>query len=79
MVTEAANISLINMGRGTTIYLIGTVVSLLIGFITRTLIARYGTEAQYGVYSYILVSDFWMEPPDISLSTKEKAITIKPS
>jgi O-antigen/teichoic acid export membrane protein len=43
-----------DMGRGTTIYLIGTVVSLLIGFITRTLIARYGTEAQYGVYSLTL-------------------------
>ena len=47
--------SLVKITKGTGIVFVGSLVSLLLGFIGRPLIARCGTEADYGVYSLALV------------------------
>jgi O-antigen/teichoic acid export membrane protein len=47
--------SLAKITKGTGIALLGTLAALLLGFISRPMIARYGTEADYGVYSLALV------------------------
>jgi O-antigen/teichoic acid export membrane protein len=47
--------SLVKITKGSSVVLIGSLVSLLLGFIGRPLIARCGTEADYGVYSLALV------------------------
>ena len=47
--------SLRKIARGTGIGLIGTFVALLLGFVTRIVIARLGTEADYGIYSLAIV------------------------
>lgn len=47
--------SLLKITKGTGIALGGTFTALLLGFISRPMIARYGTEAEYGVYSLALV------------------------
>jgi O-antigen/teichoic acid export membrane protein len=52
---EPLSDSLRKIARGTGIALIGTFVALLLGFITRLIIARYGSEADYGVYSLAIV------------------------
>jgi O-antigen/teichoic acid export membrane protein len=43
------------IARGTGVALLGTFLALLFGFITRIIIARYGSEAEYGVYSLAIV------------------------
>jgi len=48
---HSTNESLNNIGKGTIIALIGTGVGTLIVFITRIIIARYGTEDQYGIFA----------------------------
>jgi len=53
--SEITNESLKKIGKGTTIALVGTGVGLLFAFATRVIIARYGTESQYGVFSLALV------------------------
>jgi O-antigen/teichoic acid export membrane protein len=55
MQSNEPNSSLKNIGKGTMIYLVGTVVSILFGFVSKSLIARYGTETQFGIYSLALV------------------------
>jgi len=52
---EPLSASLKIIARGTGIALIGTFISLLLGFIIRLTIARYGSEADYGVYSLALM------------------------
>jgi len=47
--------SLVKITKGTGIVFVGSLVSLLLGFVGRPLIARCGTEADYGVYSLALV------------------------
>jgi len=49
------NDSLAKITKGTGIALGGTFASLFLGFISRPMIARYGTEADYGGYSLALV------------------------
>ena len=52
---EPLSDSLRKIARGTGIALIGTFVALLLGFIIRIIIARYGSEADYGIYSLAIV------------------------
>jgi O-antigen/teichoic acid export membrane protein len=52
---EALSDSLRKIARGTGIVLIGTFVSFLLGFIIRLILARYGSEADYGIYSLALM------------------------
>lgn len=47
--------SLKKIARGTSVALVGTFLALLIGFVTRLIIARYGSEADYGIYSLAIV------------------------
>jgi len=47
--------SLKKIARGTGIALVGTFVALLLGFAIRLIIARYGSEADYGTYSLAIV------------------------
>jgi O-antigen/teichoic acid export membrane protein len=47
--------SLVKITKGTGIVFVGYLVSLLLGFISRPLIVRCGTEADYGLYSLALV------------------------
>jgi O-antigen/teichoic acid export membrane protein len=47
--------SLAKITKGTGIVFVGYLVSMLLGFVGRPLIARCGTEADYGVYSLALV------------------------
>jgi len=47
--------SLVKITKGAGIALLGTFAALVFGFISRPMIARYGTEAEYGVYSLALV------------------------
>src|SRR4030042_4339601 len=43
------------IARGTGVALVGTFLALLLGFAARLIIARYGSEADYGVYSLAIV------------------------
>jgi len=52
---EPLSDSLRKIARGTGIALVGTFVALLLGFATRLIIARYGSEADYGIYSLAIV------------------------
>jgi O-antigen/teichoic acid export membrane protein len=52
---EPLSDSLQKVTRGTGIVLIGTFISLLLGFIIRLILARYGSEADYGIYSLALM------------------------
>lgn len=45
------NDSLVKITKGAGIALMGTLAALFLGFIGRVLVARYGTEADYGVFS----------------------------
>lgn len=53
--SEIADESLRKIGRGTIIALAGIAAGLLFGFIARIIIARYGTQSDYGVFSLALV------------------------
>lgn len=50
-----SNGSLRKIGKGTTIALVGTGVGSLFAFVVRIIIARYGTETEYGIFSLALV------------------------
>lgn len=52
---EPLSDSLRKIVRGTGVALVGTVLALLIGFVIRIIIARYGSESDYGVYSLAIV------------------------
>lgn len=54
-VSEPLNDHMKKIAHGTGVALIGTFLALLFGFITRLIIARYGSEAEYGVYSLAIV------------------------
>jgi len=49
------NDSLVKITKGAGIAFIGSLVGLFFGFIGRILVARYGTEADYGVFSLAFV------------------------
>jgi len=50
-----ANESMTKIAKGTAIVLVGTMLALLFGFIGRIMVARYGTESDYGAFSLALV------------------------
>jgi O-antigen/teichoic acid export membrane protein len=52
---EPLSDSLRKIARGTGIALVGTFLALLLGFVTRLIVARYGSEADYGIYSLAIV------------------------
>jgi len=47
--------SLRKIARGTGIAFVGTLLALLLGFIARLIIARYGSESDYGTFSLAIV------------------------
>ena len=53
--SEPLSDSLKKVARGTGIAMVGMFVALLVGFIIRLIVARYGSEADYGIYSLALV------------------------
>jgi len=53
--SEAVNRSLQKIAKGTGISFIGTVIGMFLGFINRVLLARFFTQAEYGIYSLALV------------------------
>lgn len=52
---QTLNDSLVKIAKGAGIAFVGSLVGLFFGFIGRVLIARFGTEADYGVFSLALV------------------------
>jgi O-antigen/teichoic acid export membrane protein len=52
---EPLNASLKKIARGTGTAMIGTYLAVFFGFVTRLIIARYGSEADYGIYSMAVV------------------------
>jgi len=53
--TQSLDDSLLKITRGAGIAFLGSLVGLLFAFFTRVLIARYGTESEYGIFSLALV------------------------
>ncbi len=53
--TQGLDDSLLKITRGAGIVFLGSLVGLLFAFFTRVLIARYGTESEYGIFSLALV------------------------
>ena len=51
---QTLNDSLAKITKGAGIALVGTLAALFLGFIGRPMVARYGTEADYGVFSLAL-------------------------
>lgn len=58
--SEIVNESLRKIAKGTGIVFIGTIIGTLFGFIGRVLLARFFTQAEYGIYSlaFVLLSIF---------------------
>jgi len=52
---QTLNDSLVKIAKGAGIAFGGSLAGLFLGFISRPMVARYGTEADYGVYSLALV------------------------
>ncbi|MBA7548631.1 hypothetical protein ES705_41096 [subsurface metagenome] len=53
--SEIVNQSLQKIAKGTGIVFTGTIIGLLLGFISRVIIVRYTTQTEYGIYSLALV------------------------
>ena len=53
--TQGLDDSLLKITKGAGIAFLGSLVGLLFAFFTRVLVARYGTESEYGVFSLALV------------------------
>lgn len=54
--SEISNDSLKKIGKGTLIVLLGTLAGLSFLFLIKIIIARYGTESQYGIFSLALAA-----------------------
>lgn len=52
--SEIVSKSLQKIAKGSTIIFIGTVLSLLLGFLARVIMVRFSTQTEYGVYSLVL-------------------------
>ena len=53
--SETVNQSLQKIAKGTGIIFIGTIIGMLLGFVSRIIIVRYTTQTEYGIYSLALV------------------------
>lgn len=53
--SEIINQSLQKIAKGTGIIFIGTIIGMLLGFVSRVIIVRYITQSEYGIYSLALV------------------------
>jgi len=53
--SEVVNQSLQKIAKGTGVVFIGTIIGMFLGFLGRVLIARFFTQAEYGIYSLALV------------------------
>jgi O-antigen/teichoic acid export membrane protein len=54
-VSEIVNQSLQKIAKGTGIVFTGTIIGMLLGFVSRVIIVRYITQTEYGIYSLALV------------------------
>lgn len=52
--SEIVSNSLQKIAKGSTVVFIGTIVSLLLGFLARVIMVRFSTQSEYGVYSLAL-------------------------
>jgi O-antigen/teichoic acid export membrane protein len=52
--SEIVNESLRKVAKGTTIVFVGTIIGLLLGFISRIILIRFTTQSEYGIYSLAL-------------------------
>ena len=53
--SEIVNQSLQKIAKGTGIIFIGTIIGMLLGFVSRVIIVRSITQSEYGIYSLALV------------------------
>jgi len=53
--SEIVNQSLQKIAKGTGIVFIGTIIGMLLGFVSRIIIVRYITQSEYGIFSLALV------------------------
>ena len=53
--SEIINQSLQKIAKGTSIVFIGTIIGMLLGFVSRIIIVRYITQSEYGIYALALV------------------------
>ena len=53
--SEIVNQSLQKIAKGTGIVFVGTIIGMLLGFVSRVIIVRYITQSEYGIYSLALV------------------------
>ena len=58
--SEIVNQSMQKITKGTGIILIGTIIGMLLGFVSRIIIVRYITQSEYGIFSlgYVLLQVF---------------------
>jgi len=53
--SEVVNQSLQKIAKGTGIIFVGTIIGMLLGFVSRIIIVRYITQSEYGIFSLALV------------------------
>jgi O-antigen/teichoic acid export membrane protein len=53
--SEIVNQSLQKIAKGTGIIFIGTIIGMLLGFVSRVFVVRYITQSEYGIFSLALV------------------------
>ena len=53
--SEIVNQSLQKIAKGTGIIFIGTIIGMLLGFVSRIILVRFTTQTEYGIYSLALV------------------------
>ncbi|MGB3459335.1 MAG: oligosaccharide flippase family protein [Halobacteriota archaeon] len=53
--SENVNQSLQKIAKGTGIIFTGTIIGMLLAFVSRVIIVRYTTQSEYGIYSLALV------------------------
>jgi len=49
--SEIVNQSLQKIAKGTGIIFIGTIIGMLLGFVSRVIVVRYITQSEYGIFS----------------------------
>ena len=58
--SEIVNLSLQKIAKGTGIVFIGTIIGMLLGFVSRVIIVRFTTQTEYGIYclAFVIISIF---------------------